>query len=226
MLIVSATPFSFIATGFAIVALILGVIAVVSLRLDKKRANALRIFAKTNGLIFKEKIDSPADIGLPNAVVFQQGRGRKLTSAMVGEIAGSQVCVLDHRYSIGSGSSGGTIQQMVVAIEIRGKRLPDFTLALEDHLQVTGKAIHIEESLSAEFPDFSERYRLYGNDEFATRALFTPRMTELCVANRIYCIESCQGWLIVIEEDLRPTGDKLQKRIESAFGYLTELDFE
>jgi len=211
----------FFIVGVVIALVIFGI--VIAIRYEKKRTEALRLFAKDNGFSFQEKADGPEEIGLPQIELFNRGHSKRTSNIMTGEVEGTNLCVLEYRYTVGSGKNSSTSIQTVVAIATGGAMLPDFTLARENFFHKIGQAFGYQDIDFDMFPEFSKKYLLRGEDESAIRSLFNQRVIDAYMTNVAVNMESREGWLFVFAQGKRLKPEEIQPRIECAFGLLFEL---
>ena len=202
---------------------------VMAIRQEKKRAEALRLFAQDNGFSYEDKAGGPGEVGLPEIELFNRGHSKRMTHVMAGEVEGSDLRVLEYRYTTGSGKNSSTSHQTVVAIATGGVSggggvmLPDFTLARENFFHKIGQAFGYQDIDFDMFPEFSKKYLLRGSDEEAVRALFNGRVIDAYMNNVGVNVESRGGWLFVFAQGKRLKPEDIQPRIECAFGLLFEL---
>lgn len=194
-----------------------------SIRQEKKRRETLRVFAEGNGFEFLEKAADPQALGLPMIGLFKAGHSRHTSNILSGAFEGSAVRVFDYRYTTGSGKNSSTHHQTVVAVETGGALLPSFTLARENFFHKIGQAFGYQDIDFDDFPEFSKKYLLRGEDEEAIRDLFDVRIID-AYENGLACnVELRDGWLFVYQAGRRMKPEQFQPRIESAFAFLFEL---
>jgi hypothetical protein len=215
-------PYVIITVVTVIVAVIVAVI-VLAIRYEKKRAEALRGFAESNGFTFSQKAGSPGEVGLPEVELFGRGHSKRLTNVMAGEVEGSGVRVLDYRYTTGSGKNSSTARQTVVAVATGGAVLPDFTLARENFFHKIGQAFGYQDIDFEGFPEFSKKFLLRGADEEAIRGVFSARLIDAYIDGEANNVEVRGGWLLIYRHGKRLKPELIQGRIESAFTLLFEL---
>lgn len=211
----------FILAGTIIGLVVFGI--VLAIRYEKKRTEALYLFAHDNGFSFMEKADSPAEAGLPEIDLFNRGHSKKMTRVMAGQIEGTDLRVLDYKYTVGSGKNSTTYNQTVVAIATGGAVIPDFTLARENFFHKIGQAFGYQDIDFDMFPEFSKKYLLRGEDESAIRSLFNQRVIDAYMNKVAVNVEARDGWLFVFAQGKRLKPEEIQPRIECAFGLLFEL---
>lgn len=211
----------FIGAG-AVIGLVVLVI-VMAIRAEKKRTEAMRLFAQDNGFSFLEKVGGASEVGLPEIELFNRGHSKKMSRVMAGEVEGSGIRVLDYRYTTGSGDDSSTYNQTVVAVATGGALLPDFTLARENFFHKIGQAFGYQDIDFEMFPEFSRKYLLRGADEAAIRSLFNQRVIDAYMQSVAVNVESRSGWLFVFAQGKRLKPEEIQPRIECAFGLLFEL---
>jgi len=209
---------------FVITVVVLAVFAIVySIRQEKKRTEALGVFAGGNGFTFAQKADGAEGVGLPQIELFGRGHSKRMTNVMAGEVEGVGVRVLDYRYTTGSGKNSSTHNQTVVAVATGEALLPDFTLARENFFHKIGQAFGYQDIDFDAFPEFSRKYLLRGADEAAIRGLFGARVIDAYTGGLNCNVGVRGGWLFVFESGKRIKPEMIQQRIENAFGLLYEL---
>ena len=162
----------FLAVG-GVLALV-GVIAYVAWRLDKKRTEALTKLATTFGLQFS--VDAPAGFlgAYGDMHLFTLGRSGTAKNVMRGEIDGVAVHLFDYSYVTGHGKSRRTHRQTVVGLSLPTLALPAFELRPENIFHKIGSALGFQDIDFAQAPVFSKRFLLRGAEENAIRATFKP----------------------------------------------------
>jgi hypothetical protein len=194
-----------------------------AIKQERKRKEAMRVFAESNGFSFVETADGPGEVGLPEIELFGRGHSKRMTNIMAGEVGGSQVRVLDYRYTTGSGKNSSTSNQTIVAITTGDAGLPDFTLAREHFFHKIGQVFGYQDIDFDRFPEFSKKYLLRGANEGAIRAVFTRRLIDAYI-NKLDCnVEARDGWLFVHQQGKRIKPELIQPKIESTFEVLFEL---
>jgi len=196
---------------------VLGLVVALNLlvrKVEKARTEALRQASVALGLAFEGEGNAGQIKGLADH--FQRGGSRHVWNVMSGRAGTDAVKVFDYQYTVGSGKQSQTWKQ-TVALYPGGPGLPDFVLAaalvgVPPIAAASGTATPggirqpsaIEATLhklmdamggpDIDFdsnPIFSARYALWGPDEAAIRAAFTPEIREF--------FEQEPGWTVEVQ---------------------------
>lgn len=158
----------------------LGVIALIFVLIrkamadNKQRIADLKQYSLDKGFTFNEKDDVTRMIDvLPNTPLFSAGRNGRVKNIMTGNVEDLEVYIFDYQYTTGSGKNRTTTRQTVFAIRKEGLRLPHFSLHPENFLHRFISKFGFQDIDFDDFPVFSEKYLLRGEDESAIRNTFT-----------------------------------------------------
>ena len=114
------------------------------------------------------------------------GRIRNVSKA---EVGGSEMVLLDYKYTEGLGESASSITQTVGAVRVAGLKFPAFLLEAK---RASFKGMKFDSH-----PQFSKKYRLTGADETAIRQLFGSYILEFFQHARGESVECDGEWMII-----------------------------
>ncbi|MEM0981920.1 MAG: hypothetical protein AAGH78_16825 [Cyanobacteria bacterium P01_H01_bin.58] len=163
---------------FIILSSIAVVVAVIlfSFYREHKRTEALKTLATNWGFDYvgagnQRILSNASDFDL-----FHKGRSRRIKNLMRGHQAGAQVEVFDYSFRTGSGKNSQTHMQTVVLITSEKLSLPYFMLLPENFLHSIGNFFGYRDIDFQDYPNFSKRYLLRGDDETQIRQVFDYRV--------------------------------------------------
>ena len=145
---------------------------------ERRRTEALAEIAGGLGFTFSPKDNEAFLRKFLSFHLFSRGRSKKITNLMRGTFSGVEVAIFDYRYVTRSGKSSHTWHQSVICFEVQACMFPTFSLCPENVWHKFESALGEQDIDFGDYPAFSSRYLLRGNDEGAIRALFTPRLLE------------------------------------------------
>ena len=155
----------------AVLALIAGIF-LVSVRMEKARAEALSLACQALGFSFEPDVDLEALKGFGDLPIYSHGHSRKAKNLMTGRAGELDVKLFDYQYTTGGGKNSHTWRQSVALFPKGGEGLPDFLLAPENLFHKIGQAFGYQDIDFDSAPDFSSHYLLRGPDEMAIRSAF------------------------------------------------------
>jgi hypothetical protein len=155
-----------------VIASIIGIVIFLTVSAAKKRAENLKKYAVRIGFNYSEKPSNPItnDFNL-----FKKGRSRKSYNIMKGSRNGIPLTIFDYRYTTGGGKNSHTYIQTVIIAEPE-KNIPKFTLTPENFLHKIGSAFGYKDIDFDNYPIFSKRYFLRGENDTTIRQLFRPEL--------------------------------------------------
>lgn len=107
---------------------------------------------------------------IPDFKMTSRGHARRRYNNYEGRAAGLDISVFDYRYTTGSGKNSSTHTN---TIAMTNANLPVFELSKEGFFsKIADKFINKDIDFH-DYPDFSDKYVLKGDDEQAIRAIFT-----------------------------------------------------
>jgi hypothetical protein len=169
-----AIPILFVAGMLAVV----GTIAYVSYRAEKKRTEELKQVAADLGFDFAPEGDAVFLQRLSNFHLFAQGHSKKLWNLLRGTSDNLEVAVFDYRYVTGGGKHSHTWKHSVICFQFEGRGVPAFALRPENVFHKIGSWLGYQDIDFDSHPVFSKSYLLRGEDEDAIRKLFTTAVLE------------------------------------------------
>jgi len=171
----------------------------------KKRSAAFAQIAASLDMRFSEKSDGPIGLGLGGMSFFKKGRSKKITNLMRGAFADVDCLVFDYRFTTGSGKSSHTHNQTVVAFDIVGSKLPEFSSKPEHFFHKFANMLGFEDINFEEYPKFSKKYRLNGEDETSVRSIFNREVIELLEnqTDKPWSVDGKDNWLVIYHPDKR-----------------------
>jgi hypothetical protein len=181
----------------AVVVVLMVVVAVLSIRADRKRSEGLRRVADEMGFEFHPDPGEGILARYPGFHLFSQGRSRDVRNLLRGQAGGLEVSIFDYAYVTGGGKSRHTWRQSVLAFEFADADLPGFSLRPEQWFHKVGQWLGYQDIDFESHPTFSRKYLLRnGEREEAVRALFADRVLEYYEAHPNVCTEGCGGRLV------------------------------
>lgn len=165
----------------------------------KKRTEALRQIAASLDLKFDSEKYKPEALGLGRIESFTKGHSRKVFNLMRGTFADAECLVFDYRYTTGGGKNSSTYEQTVVAFQIKGAQLPQFTCKPEHFFHKFADMFVFEDINFEQHPRFSDSYRLNGKDEAAVRSIFNDSVIQLLEQERghPWSVDGGGDWLAI-----------------------------
>lgn len=184
---------------------------------ERKRTDALHKLAKEMSLEFHETGDV-TQIGLLAVFdLFAKGHSRTYSNLMLGPSAQVTMAAFDYRYTTGSGKHQSTHHQTVLSFKSDHLHLPQFTLRPENLFDKLGEIIGFRDIDFRDYPEFSRRYLLRGNDEEAVRDTFGEGVIRFFERHNVLCAEGSGDQLIVYRADQRLEPEELKKMLTETF---------
>ncbi|MGZ8842402.1 MAG: hypothetical protein ACXW18_01990, partial [Pyrinomonadaceae bacterium] len=113
--------------------------------------------------------------GIERFALYELGGAKEIKNLMYGAVDGVDATVFDYIYTTG-GKHPTTLFQTVVLIEQNDQGFPVFTLRPEGVFDKVFSAFGYQDIDFGQRPGFSSQYILRGEDEPATRRVFTDRV--------------------------------------------------
>jgi MFS superfamily sulfate permease-like transporter len=153
-----------------------------SIGADFKPDNAFDLY-KYDGFLFGKRL-----VYSSNRVIYQEQKNKpKMIIAEINLMEGAQPT--SRRYST-----------TTLLINNIGKTIPDFELRKEDQLDKLKQYIGIDDINFAEYPTFSSKYMLKGNEEEKIRLLFNQKLIEFLEQNDEYLLEAKHNDILIYTE--------------------------
>ena len=154
---------------------------------------------------------------LGNFSVFQQGHSRKLRNLIRGQTQRVDVAIFDYSYTVGGGDSSTTHRQTMVRFDSPSLDLPTFELRPTQMKDRLAKLFGTKIITLPEFPTFSRKYSLRGEDEVKIRETFTPDVVQHLGSLSGMHIAGAGSKLIVYRSCKRLRGYEIRPFLEEAF---------
>jgi hypothetical protein len=205
----------------AAVVVVMVVVAVLSIRADRKRTEGLRRAAGEMGFEFNPAPGEGILGRYPGFHLFSQGRNRDVRNLLRGKAGGLEVSIFDYSYVTGGGKSRHTWRQTVLAFEFDDADLPGFSLRPEQWFHKVGQWHGYQDINFESHPTFSRKYLLRsGEREEAVRALFADPVLEYYEAHPNVCTEGCGGRLVYYRAQKRIDPPDVRPFLEEGFEVL------
>jgi hypothetical protein len=194
---------------------LLAVVVVLSVRGERKRREALRQVAENFGFDFEPQADQLSSSEFGRFHLFTQGRSRKAENLLRGRFERDEVLIFDYRYVVGSGKNRTTHRQTVAALSLGPRAaLPNFELRPENIFHKIGSAFGYQDIDLPDYPSFSSRCLLRGQDESAIRALFDGTVIEAVENAKNICLEGGGPWLVIYRASKRINAPQIPDLLE------------
>jgi hypothetical protein len=206
---------------FGGILILIVVLAVLAVRAERKRTEALRRAADEMGFEYAADPGEGFLSRYPGFHLFSQGRSPDVRNLLRGKAGGLEVAIFDYSYVTGSGKSRHTWRQTVLAFEIDHADLPAFSLRPEMWFHKVGKWFGYKDIDFDSHPGFSKRYLLRsGEREEDVRALFNDRVLEYFEGHPNVCTEAAGGRLVYYRAQQRVNPAELRTLLEEGFEVL------
>ena len=151
---------------------------------ERKRREALENFCLMRG--FRFELERPgAEAALSTLFEgFRSGHARKWGYTLTGAIGGRPVTIFEYAWTTGSGKSSHRHVIHGLLWDSPDARFPGFTLDSENVLTRLAGVFGAQDIDFEDSPEFSNAYRLRGEDEAAIRAFFTPAIRQYLALTR------------------------------------------
>jgi hypothetical protein len=182
----------FVVLGIGFALLILGPVGLLAQWSARRRGRKVTIAARQMGLSRipdEEKLADPAFLALP---VFRERFYSSVDEVMHGHVLEGEVVLCRH-----SPSDPDSVNryQTVACFKLRREQpLPDFILRPQTIWGAVASAWRDDIKFESH-AEFSDAYRLRGQDEAALRSLMRPPLLDLLQKDQRWCVESGTGWV-------------------------------
>ena len=129
--------------------------------------------------------------------LFSQGSSRKMKNVLHGTSSNTEVSIFDYQYTMSGGDNSTTHQQTAICFQSERLHLPNFELRPESWYHKIGNMLGYQDIDFADYPEFSRRYLLRGDDEQGVRDLFTAAAIEQLEGHSDICAEGRADRLVV-----------------------------
>ena len=145
---------------------------------ERKRREALEGFCLMRGFRFEPERPGAEAAMAALFEPFRTGHSRKWGYTLSRVTSGRPITAFEYRWVTGGGKSSQRHNVHAVLWEAPNARLPAFTLGPENLLTRLAGVFGAQDIDFADSPEFSNAYRLRGEDEAAIRAFLTPDLRQ------------------------------------------------
>ena len=194
----------------------IGIVIFIAYKLEKKRTEILRQVAMQKGFSFNPKTEKSYIDSLPKLTIFKKGHSKKLTNLIKGNKNSIAWSIFDYKFTVGHGKNSRTYKQTVALASLHTS-LPNFYLGRENIFHKIGSKFGYQDIDFDNFPEFSDKYLLRGENETAVKNLFTSNILRFFQENmtNIY-VEAEKNYLIYYRLSRRIKPLELDQFIEEA----------
>jgi hypothetical protein len=195
--------FWFIGISLSVVIAIGIIIAVVSHKLEKKRTEQLAQVAAEMGFTFEPAGDALLASGLGTLPLFNRGHSRKTKNVLRKLVRGTEIIVLDHQYTVGSGKNQRTCRHTAVVFHPTDRGpFVEFEMRPERFFHKVGSLFGYRDIDFETHPKLSKRYLIRGPDESAVRSVFAPAVLDYFENSPgHWSIEARSAWIMFLHEN-------------------------
>jgi hypothetical protein len=205
----------FIVAGLIMaLAAIFGGIAYWSYQARKKRREALAEVALEMRWTFLSDGDDSLLSSLGGFHLFSMGHSKRFSNVLRGSTEHGGAAIFDYQYTTGGGKNRHTHHYTVLSLSPGGRPLPRFALRPEHVWHKIGAALGYKDIDFENFPEFSKRYLLRGDDEMGIRDLFGARLISFFEKNPGLCLEGEAGSLILYRDGKRLKPEEIRPFVQ------------
>lgn len=207
--------------GCIVVMGIIGLSFVVSYRQKAHRQEDLKKLARQNSWTYTESMNLPFLKEFDSEINDSWfGDSNALTGSssnvLTGIVNGRNIIVSDQTYSTGSGKNRTTHEKTLLGIELREARLPFMCLYPEGFFDKVFDGLTKYDIDFGQFPNFSQKYVLYGKNEFHIRSFFNPQILSFYEQQASFNT-ACGGKYLVIWGDELLNPAQIMSRLNFLF---------
>jgi hypothetical protein len=170
------------------------------------RVEALKSVAFQLDMAFQEKDEYKMVALLRDFKLFRQGGSKRIynilskTSGLLEE----KINIFDYRYTISTGKSAHTYHQTVFFIQSKQLSLPQMLLKPEHFFHKIGAWLGMQDIDFEEFPKFSDKNLLQGEDEARIRSTLQTKtdVIRFFTVEKDWCLESIGFYMILYKEKI------------------------
>lgn len=216
-------PFGVFFVFMVVMPLLVVGLFVLAFRREKQRREGLARIAEELSFSFQAADDEGLLTRFGQFELCSVGRSRRAFNCLRGETQNVAVTIFDYRYRTGSGKNSSTHTQTVVGIESEDLDLPQFSLQPEHFFHRLLNAFGYQDVDFGDFPEFSRKYLLRGQNEEAVRQLFTAPVVAHFEPIDGLSAEGRGKHLLVYRSYRRVPVDEIRRLLEEAFGVYSQL---
>lgn len=194
--------FIFIPIVFIVVVVIVVLSFVVSYRQKAHRQEDMKKLARQNSWTYTESMNLPFLREFDSKINDSWfGDSNALTASsnnvLMGIVNGRNIIVSDQIYSTGSGRNRTTHEKTLIGIELREAHFPFMCLYPEGFFDKVFDGLTKYDIDFGQFPNFSQKYVLYGKNESHIRSFFNPQILSF-YEQQVPFNTACGGKYLVI----------------------------
>lgn len=159
-----------------------------------ERAKEVHDFAEENGFEFTHVVQNIKD-SLDSNVEFPKRHGF-VRNRVDKEVSGGTFTMLDHQYTVGSQNNRRVIRESIGIYHSPGLNLPIFFMRPEQFGDGVLKFFKGDDINFDDYPEFSKKYNLRGDDEASLRSFFKPELIESFQQEDGVCAQSTGDTLV------------------------------
>jgi hypothetical protein len=179
----------------------------------QKRQQEMQAIAQQLNLQYSRSGDQRIATLMSGLDFFSHGTQRRIHNLMQGSIKRQgkslTVAIFDYSYTqmIHNPSEDDTFCQTVLLFYDESLNVPGFSLRPEHIMDKFANLIGCEDINFSEFPNFSKRYRLQGNQPHQVRSLFQPNLIKFFEGQKI-CTEAQGPYVVIFPSTMSAAGRK------------------
>jgi hypothetical protein len=147
-------------------------VIVFSFYFERRRTKQLGAIATELNLEFYENGGGQVMGLVQDFQLFSKGRNRRVKNLIQGQVEDTFVAIFDYRYVTGRGKHSHTYDQTVILLRSEQLRVPKFSLYPENFFHKMGDFLGYHDIDFANYPEFSNRYLLRGENEILIHKSF------------------------------------------------------
>jgi hypothetical protein len=190
---------------------------------EEQRSKEYAGVARKLGLGFSAMGEPALLESLGHFSLFQAGHAKQLRNVIRGQTQNVDVALFDYSYTTGGGNSSSTHRQTVVRFESPWLALPKFELRPAHLGHRVAKLFGYQDIAISEFPLFSKKYLLRGDNEEAIRQVFTEETIRFLEPLNGLWVFGERSKLLIYRAGKRLRGYELRGFLEEAFGVYAQF---
>ena len=202
---------------------IVGVVFALCTWLDKKETEKIRAVANEMGLTVSPEHDTFLNLPAPPLKLFHLGRQRTDSNCASGTIEDIAFYLFNYSYTISAGKNSSTRTQTVAAFQVPGADVPAMNIEPENFLHRIGEFFKMQDIDFSQFPNFSDKFLVQGEDEPAIREFFTQDIVDFFVARPNTNVQAAGEWIIVFEASKKRKPDEWPTMLSESFEVCTAM---
>ncbi|MAT54980.1 MAG: hypothetical protein CMN32_10915 [Saprospirales bacterium] len=194
-----------------------------------KRKQDLQDLAYRHEMTFYEKDEWGMNALLKDFSLFSIGHSRKVFNILYSatDFLEEKLAVFDYRYTIQAGNTPVTHLQTVFFIQSKQLSLPQMLLKPENFFHKIGTWFGMQDIDFEEYPEFSDRYLLQGEDEQRIRKTIDENVSRFFLVQKKWSMESVGYFLALYKHQHLMEAHELDhflKKGQELYGYLKSKD--